>query len=47
MDQPDTSLFIIVILTSLFCLYVIKFVTMTTQEQSWFSGEVENEAKVG
>lgn len=47
MDHPDIILFIIVMLIFVFCIYLIKFVIMTTQGKSWFSREVENEAKVG
>lgn len=46
MDHPDTLLFIIVMLIFVFCIYLIRFVTVTTQGKSWFSCEVENEAKV-
>lgn len=46
-DPPDTLLFIIVMLTFVFCIYLIKFVIVTTQGKSWMSGEVENETKVG
>lgn len=40
MDHPDTLLFIIVMLSFVFCVYLIKFVTVTPQGIS-YSGEVE------
>ena len=39
MDHPDMLLFIIVMLIFVFCVYLIKFVTVTPQGK--FSGEVE------
>lgn len=47
MGHPDTLLFIIIMVTFVFCIYLIEFVTATTQGNSWFSGEVKNEAEVG
>lgn len=47
MSHPDTLLFVIIMLTFAFCVCLVKFVTVTTQGKSWFSGEVENEAKAG
>lgn len=47
MDHPDILLFIIVMLIFVFCIYLITFVIVTTQDKSWFAREVENEVKVG
>lgn len=47
MGHPDTLPFIIIMVTFVFCIYLIEFVTATTQGNSWFSGEVKNEAEVG
>lgn len=35
MDHPDTLLFIIVMLIFVFCVYLIKFVTVTPQGKSF------------